>query len=345
MVPFRALNTFDPFIVFEQEVNLWRFGERMPTPTASQSLVFSGSAGLSVIDAGQRVPRWRMGGYRHLYLVDVAEHPLELTCALPARDSAFVFNAHLAYTCWVSDPAEAVRKSVRDVAATVGPLLTHAMRRMTITFDAGDGGPAEERVNAVLAVPLSEAGLAVRRCVATLTIDSDEASGVRAHRKTAMELSTRELRFRKYEEFVRDGNAKLVALHLAEHPEDAGALLDMLAGRESEDSDRFIQTLRVLLSSGGGDEDFDIEEGRRRMLRGIFDRAAPDGSSASRRISASRVKGTLLSGGRDPAPTIESEAETAAPEPAAEPGTGRPPASRVRSSPRPAPRDPDAEAS
>ena len=159
-----------------------------------------------------------------------------------------------------------------------------------------------------------------------------------------MELSTKELRFRKYEEFVRDGDAKLLVMHLTAHPEDAGALYHMLAERESEESSRFIQALRVVLNGGDGDDDFEIEDGRRRMLKSLFDRAAPGATSPYRRLSASRIRGTLTSGAADPTPeTMEGEAVPSAPAASAGPAAGKPGPSRVVRGAEP--RDPDAEES
>ena len=174
--PYRVLSTFDPFITFEQKLPRVRVAER-PVPTASQTLVLVGGPEMVEVRSGQRVPNWLFAGYRYLYVVDVGEHPLELTCALPAADGAFVFHAHLAYTVFVADAMQVVRSHVRNAAAALAPLLIGRMRECTQTFDAGDVGPAERKINAVLARVEGDSGLAVRRCLAQLTIDTDEGRG------------------------------------------------------------------------------------------------------------------------------------------------------------------------
>ena len=323
--PYRVLNTYDPFLVFEQELPRLRFNMRAPTPTAGQALVLVGGPEIIVVRPGERVPNWFVGNYRYLYKVDVGEHPLDVEGRLPAHDGAFVFQAHLSYTAFVRDPAQVAMSRTRNVAATVVPYLMQIMRDCSLDFDPGDVGPAERKINTALAAATGEGGVGVHRCLAQLTIDSDEGAGVRAHRITLMEMQNREMRFRQYETFLRDGDTKLLTLHLAEHPDDAGALYSMLRDQEGEESDRFLQTLKVVLNSAGDDEDFELDEGRRRMVRSLFDKADPSGMSPIRRISASRVRGTLGPAPAEPdrPATVEGEARPGKPA-AARPADGRP---------------------
>jgi hypothetical protein len=343
VTPYRILTSYDPFILFEQELPRLRFNQRAPSPTAGQALVLVGGPEILVVRPGERVPNWLLGDYRYLYKMDVGEHPLALDCRLPARDGAFVFQAHLAYTAFVRDPATVATSRVRNVAAAVAPYLMQVMRNCSMDFDASDVGRAERKINAELVSAVGDSGIGVHRCIVQLTIDDDEGTGIREHRRTLMEISNRGMRFRQYEDFLRDGDTNLLTLHLAEHPEDAGALFNMLKDRESEESDRFLQTLRVVLNSSDGDEDFEIDEGRRRMVKSLFDKAAPDGMSPMRRISASRVRGTLAAGraskddGHDSRPEpkmVDGEARTT-PEPGPDADSRH---SRVRPM-----RDPDAE--
>lgn len=295
-LPYRIVNTYDPFLIYEEEVPRLRFNIRTPIPTAGQALVLAGGPELLVVRPGERVPSWYLGNHRYLYKVDTGDHPLEVECRLPAHDGAFHFQAHLSYTAFVRDPALVATSRVRDVAAAVVPYLIQIMRNCALDFDAGEVGPAERKINSALGGAAGTGGIGVHRCLVQLTIDSDEGAGVRAHRMTLMEMSNREMRFRQYESFLRDGDTNLLTLHLAEHPDDAGALYSMLKEREGEESDRFLQTLKVVLSNAD-DEDFEIEDGRRRMVKGLFDRAAPGAMSPMRRISPSRVRGTLIAGG------------------------------------------------
>jgi hypothetical protein len=325
--PFRVLNTYDPFLIFEQELPRMRFSQRTPAPSAGEALVLVGGPEMLVVRSGERVPSWYLGNYRYLYKLDLGEHPLVVEGRLPANDGAFVFQAHLTYTAFVADPVLVTTTRVRNVAAVVVPYLMRIMRDCSLDFDAGDVGPAERKINRALAAATGDGGIGVHRCIAQLTIDAEEGAGVRGHRRTLMEMSDREMRFRQYEAFLRDGDTKLLTLHLAEHPDDAGALFNLLKEREDKEADRFLETLRVVLNSDDAGEDFEVEEGRRRMLRSLFDKAEPGGMSPMRRISASRVRGTLST---PPAPAgAEPEKKPAAPG-----------ASRVVKPPR---RDPDAE--
>ena len=86
----------------------------------------------------------RWGQIRTLYAVDVTDHPLEFQDTFPCKDDIGGFRATVKFTCMVTEPADVVRRGIRDVTRTLVPLVTETLRRACGDFAAEEYDMAEK---------------------------------------------------------------------------------------------------------------------------------------------------------------------------------------------------------
>src|SRR5262249_12469819 len=95
-------------------------------------------------DNKKRLTRFRL--IRHLYLVDVSDHQMEIRTDLPAEGSAFHFKTIVNFTCAVRDPATIVARGINDVESILRPLLVDAMRHVSRQYRVENSAEAERKI-------------------------------------------------------------------------------------------------------------------------------------------------------------------------------------------------------
>lgn len=306
--------TYNPILEI-RPLKRFRLSVRDIRPKMNQALVLVPEVGEPlVVRVGEAVPQARTANYREAYFIDTSDHLLELKCRLPSNDNAFVFNATVRYRCRVSDPADVVRHSYIDAGAVLAPLLTRILRTTTRDIDPDMAGYAEQEANHDLQRLTSGLGFSIGDCLVELALDSDEADYKRKLRNTkhTVEVETAELRH--VMPYVESGDVGMLALYIAKHRDQAGAVLELLMSRDSERGEQLIEAMKVVFSKSDPDDDFDIEQARTKIVTRVADEISGDrpgsGMLPLTRGSA-RLRGTLLGAANGDAPGDRVIAPTA----------------------------------
>ncbi len=293
-----------------------RFSVRDMRPRMNTALVLVPDVGEPlVVSAGEAVPQARTANYREAYFIDTADHLLELKCRVPSSDNAFLFNATVHYRCRVSEPSVVVRNSYTDVGAVLGPSLTRILRTTTREFDPDMAGYAEQEANRELRRTTSGPGFSIGDCVVELALDSDEADYKRKLRNTRNTLEVEAVELKHVMPYVESGDVGMLALYIARHRNQAGAVLELLMSRDSERGEQLIEAMKVVFSRSDPDEDFDIEQARTKIVTRVADEISGDrpgaGMLSLTRGGGGRLRGTLFGG----APSSDALGEPVNPSP------------------------------
>jgi hypothetical protein len=258
-----------------------------------------------VVRAGETVPQARTANYRDAYFIDTADHLLELKCRLPSSENAFLFNATVRYRCRVSDPAVVVRHSYTDVGAVLAPLLTQILRATTRDFDPDMAGYAEQQANQDVQRLTSGLGFSIGDCVVELALDSDEADYKRKLRNTRHTVEVEATELKHVMPYVESGDVGMLALYIAKHRDQAGAVLELLMARDSERGEQLIEAMKVVFAKSDPDDDFDIEQARTKIVTRVADEISgvgPGSGMLSLGRGNGRLRGTLLGASNGDAP-------------------------------------------
>jgi hypothetical protein len=337
-------STYDPIVGGPEQLPFFQL-RSLASPRLGVALVLVSAKGELVTSAaGSPAPPGRFGNYRSVYYIDTAEHQLFLDAQLPSADPGFVFQAHLTYRCRVADPAEVARRQIHDIGELVRPQLTAAMRAATRRLDIGESARAEEAIENALLEIACDPAVEVSQCQAELPVHADEAaSSARSYRETRRSTRLTGMRVGPMRELLAGGSPDLLALHLANHPEDTGPIMEMLVAGDIAEAQNMLQAIGIMYGRPGAEEEpFETREERKQLMDRFLTRALPTGSLYGGRGAArgegrpgggSRLRGSLARpAGRDPL-MIEGEVVGEA-----ESSDAHPPTARAKPSP---PRDPD----
>jgi hypothetical protein len=301
-----------------------------------------------------------------MYLIDTAEHQLFLEAQLPSSDPAFVFMAQLTYRTRVADPAAIASRQIRDVGELLRPYLVGAMRAATRRVDIAHAARAEEAIEDALAEVEGDRAMTVSNCHVELPVQADEAaSSGRSFRETTRTLRLSEIKASQMRDLLAGGSPDLLALHLAEHPEDTGALIEMIVAGDIAEGRNMLQAISIMYGrAGSDDEPFDSHDERRKLMDRFLTRAlpagsvweSPGGSGGDRggarpeapRLGGSRLRGSLARSAEPPVIDVEvvdpSDDDPPGTARRPTPGSGgrvEAPGRAPRDSPAPTRRDPD----
>jgi hypothetical protein len=215
------------------------------------------------------------------YEVDVADHhDIHDSLTLPSRGDVFEFNLRLIYDWRVTDPVTVVARQVADGPPLCTAHLVDVMRDVTRQFPIDASADAEAEIRRVVGtgpIVLAE-GITIYRVRPQLSIDAStrNAGHARAsamHDGTIAVIKSRnavaeahhqaniqdihqqaELR-RRHEamdavQSALSGNYDPIALHLAQHPDQTGQLVEMIRTDFRESQQRRDALIRDLAKQG-----------------------------------------------------------------------------------------------
>lgn len=240
--------------------------DRPVATTPNVAVVYSTGAGQAVY-LGGRPLTWKeqtFSSYHTRYDVDVSDHrrTVELRSSpLPSRGDYYFFIATVDVAFRVHDPAEVVRRNIRDALPAVYGFLKNELRLITRNFDIEQSAQAEEAIRRRFATPAQlPEGITVF-AVSPRLLPDDNASRylqekVEASRR--IETNVEQHKVKVQEALQQDelermqqvariqatqlemramGNRELtvrqmVQLHLARHPQDTEKVTAMLMQHE-----------------------------------------------------------------------------------------------------------------
>ncbi|EMF54936.1 MULTISPECIES: hypothetical protein [Streptomyces] len=186
--------------------------------------------------------------YTVLYEVNTEAHSFRLREQLPSQVDSFAFEAVADITWRVADPARFVTSQERNVPGLLIGQLVPLMRTASRGYAIADSSDAEQAVQRAVD---SAAPIGVRQGLrATVTVRLRRDTTERTHQerlRTARheaeaaapehtvsiqrqrhEAHMRAERIKFYEDCLARGGTAALALHLTEHPEDTGLVLQHL---------------------------------------------------------------------------------------------------------------------
>ncbi len=217
-----------------------------------------------------------VGSIRKIYRVDVSQHTLELQCHLPADTDAFHFFATVHVKCEVIDPKVVVDRRLNDVRTALEPVLVETMRAATRKFSVEESAEAELEVTQALRERERTHGLCPGLRVTSVAVRLDLEEAARKHVRALKEAQRRHreeveklghdkelvglqsevarlraqldiVRSKEYLPLIQEGNWSLMALHLAQHPDDVSGVIQVMMGQQQTVLDRQLAALRLLL--------------------------------------------------------------------------------------------------
>ncbi|MDX3516352.1 hypothetical protein [Streptomyces scabiei] len=219
--------------------------------------------------------------YKALYEVNTEAHSFRLKEQLPSQVDSFAFEGVADITWRVTDPALFVTSQERNVPGLLIGGLVPLMRTASRGHAIADSSDAEQSVQrAIEAAPPIGAGQGLRVTV-TVRVRRDAAERTHQERlRTARheaeaaspehtvsiqrqrhEAHIRAERIKFYEDCLTRGDTAALALHLTEHPEDTGLVLQHLG----EERKRLIETRSHLIDrvlDKEGLESYQLQEPR-----------------------------------------------------------------------------------
>lgn len=239
--------------------------------SADAALILIGADGsLSTYSANHQPTRgelaWR--SYVKLYEVDLGHHHQSFSYDLPSAGDAFFFHAEVDVSWHVENPETVVRHGVRDVRATIEPVLRKVLTSVTRQFDIEQSATAEAAANNALEKTRigTRLGLQVS-CIVRLRLDAqamehfttirqhtyqkvqDEVQHITAAAAAQQEheLTQRNVEF--FRTLFHDAD-DMWALLLDRNPDNVAQVLD---GRRSDERDvraTRLQALQKVLDAG-----------------------------------------------------------------------------------------------
>jgi hypothetical protein len=293
--------TYDPIVAGPEPLPFLQL-RRLAAPRLGLALVLVSSRGeLASFPGGSPVPAARFGNYRSAYYIDTAEHQLYLDAQLPSSDPGFVFQAHLTYRCQVADPADVARRQIRDIGGLVAPRLVATMRAASRRSDIAESSRAEEAIEEALHAMIADPAVEITGCGIELPVQADEAaSSGRSFRDTHRETRLTGMKVGPMRELLAGGNPALLALHLANHPEDTGPVMEMIVAGDIAEAGNMLHAIGIMYGRGGSDDEpFETRDERKKLMDRFLDRALPAGTLYSSGMTAdgeARSRGSRLRG-------------------------------------------------
>ncbi|MFD9425418.1 MULTISPECIES: hypothetical protein [unclassified Streptomyces] len=322
--------TYNP-VLDNQPVPRWRLMNPLRPPVPGRALVLVPDEGHALtILPGEEIPAARFGSYQSVYTVDISEHRLVLDIPLLSRDPSFSFRGRVDLVCRVDDPAEVVRRGIRDMSGALHGALRKMLREVSREYDIAEFHDAERALNASLRSFEGDSAVRLRSIQVELLVDEDEiATSGRAFRDVERETRLDGMRRRRHLDLMRDEGVEGIIAEIMER-EGPRAALAWIEKGEAEQREANLQTLRMVLERGDGDrEPFEQTELERAVIDGILG----GGDRPLGGVRRGRLRGAL-SAGRDaddelpssaPASSAERAAETRGSEAGPRRGRARPP--------------------
>lgn len=208
--------------------------------------------------------------YRARFEVDISSHHDTVRCSLPSRGDAFHFDSRFFLDWRVTNPAAVVEYRISNGLELCYARLTEQLRTISRRYDIKDCAQAESDINNVMnQTPfILPEGITVHRFFAQLGMDDatrkaiQEMFGAQHDNVTAAVKSTGQQVVRDIEQegnLRRDqermeamqaamqGNYHLLAIHLSQHPDDTGSLIDMIRSVYQKNEERRDKMITDLL--------------------------------------------------------------------------------------------------
>lgn len=285
-------------LIISKETTQLRLFRPRPTPEPGIALVlFREGQPLVTLWPGDRLTSGEIswGNYKTVYKVDITEHSFSFSCALPCQGEAFEFHAQIDVTYSVENPSLIVERNITDSRTVLEPLIINTMREVSREHDVEQSAEAEKSITERVLEESKKysTGLKIFRFVVKLSLEEDARNHIRqlkqiertkvSERRQAelekqrieLEVERTKMRMEFYRPLIKEGQWQLLALQLANHPDDVAAVAQMIRQQRQADMENQLKALKIMLEEDVI-EGFQMEEASKRVLQRFVDSFGPD---------------------------------------------------------------------
>jgi hypothetical protein len=176
----------------------------------------------------------RLGG-RYCYIVDIAEHRVTDSCVVPSLIDAYSFTVEVEATWKVTDPVAVVSANLADGNEVVLARLRDELWVIGRQYLPENVGAAEAAArNALPAVSALTEGITVLRSTARFRADSHLTAAVLDTDADRHQGNLDEQRIRRLRQWFDGSEESAILLHLLQHKDDTGTVLQMLVSGQDK---------------------------------------------------------------------------------------------------------------
>lgn len=285
-------------LIISKETPQLRLFRPRPTPEPGIALVlFREGQPLITLWPGDRLTSGEVswGNYKTLYKVDITEHSFSFNCMLPCQGEAFEFRAQVDVTYSVENPSLIVERNITDARIVLEPLIVDTMREVSRKYDVEQSAEAEKSIKEQV---LEESrkyntGLKILRFMVKLSLEEATRNHIRKikdiertkeselkqaeleKQRIELEVERTKMRLEFYLPLIKEGQWQLLALQLANHPDDVVAVAQMIRQHRQADMENQLKALKIMLEEDVI-EGFQMEEAGKRVLQRFIDSFGPD---------------------------------------------------------------------
>jgi hypothetical protein len=212
-----------------------------PPPRAQANNVYFVSYADGRLQAFSGAPaaadRW---GSRFCYIVDIAEHRTWGSFELPSSNDAYSFTIEAETTWKVTNPEAVVRNNLTGGGDVVLARLKDELWLIGRQYAPGDAAGAELAARSALhrAIHLDQ-GITVLRCTARFRVDSHLTAAVLERDQATHQQGLDVQRMQHLRQLVDGSDDSMIMLHLLQHPDDTGTILQMMT--DARDKNQAVQ--------------------------------------------------------------------------------------------------------
>lgn len=304
------MSAYDPIVGTGDFSKFNLFSSRPTVEPGVALVVYSDKGDMLALMPGQRLTAgdiaWK--NYKGYFKVDIGIHSLEFQTKVPCNKDAFSFEAKLQVTYQVKEPDVIVKNKIRDVLAALKPEIENRMRVISRKYNADQSEDAEQEINNSFKSGLHVNGIFATQIISNLELPVEAREHIHkiqsmkneiARQEVTHELESIKLRHESelatakqkhendlkkqrmdfYAPFIKKGQWNLLALQLAEHPEDVAAIVNLINQQQQADREYQLKMLKIMLEEDVV-EGFQVEEVRKRILQKLLDSLGPVSTKA-----------------------------------------------------------------
>ncbi|HDQ06012.1 MAG TPA: hypothetical protein ENN36_04740 [Candidatus Bathyarchaeota archaeon] len=285
-------------LIISKETTRLRLFRPRPAPEPGIALVlFREGQPLVTLWPGDRLTSGEVswGNYKTVYKVDITEHSFSFSCTLPCQGEAFEFHTQVDVTYSIENPNLIVERNITDARTVLEPLVVNTMREISREHDVEQSAEAEKSITERVLEESKKysTGLKILRFMVKLSLEEDARNHIRqlkqiertkvSERRQAelekqrieLEVERTKMRMEFYSPLIKEGQWQLLALQLANHPDDVAAIAQMIRQQRQADMENQLRALKIMLEEDVI-EGFQMEEASKRVLQRFVDSFGPD---------------------------------------------------------------------
>jgi len=288
------MSSHNPILSREEFPKISLFASRPIVEPGIALVLFREDGETITLMQGQRLTAGDIawGQYKGFYKVDVASHSFSFQINVPCSKDAFNFKAEVQITYQVEDPREIVKKQTRDVQGVLQPEIINQMRTISRKYNAQQSEEAEQEINKAFKRGLRVGGILASRIMTNLELETASREHLRTIHgienqkaeqtatyeldiiKSKHDFELKKLKMEFYAPLIEKGQWNLLALHLAEHPDDVATITNMITQQRQLELENQLKMLKVMLE-GDVIEGLHVEEVGKRVLQRLVDSLGP----------------------------------------------------------------------